>query len=47
MDESGLSLRQAAENYQTPKSIIQDHVLGKVLSGSKSGQKYLTDEEQK
>ena len=44
--ESGLSLRQAAEEYQIPKSTIQDHVSGKVLSGSKSGQKYLTDEEE-
>ena len=44
--ESGLSLRQAAEEYQIPKSTIQDHVSGKVLSGRKSGQKYLTDEEE-
>ena len=36
--ESGLSLRQASEEYQIPKSTIQDYVAGKVLNGSKSGQ---------
>ena len=45
--ESGLSFRQAAEEYQIPKSTIQDNVLAKLLSCSKSGQKYLTDEEKK
>ena len=43
----GLSIRRAAEEYQIPKSTIQDHVSGKVVSSANSGQqKYLTDEEE-
>ena len=37
----GLSVRRAAEEYQIPKSTIQDHISGKVLSGSKSGAEIL------
>ena len=43
----GMSIRQAAEEYQIPKSTIQDHVTGKVTIGGTSGQKYLSDEEEK
>ena len=42
----GLSVRRAAEEYQIPKSTIQDHISGKVLSGSKSGQRYLSEQEE-
>lgn len=41
-----MSLRRAAEEYDIPKSTIQDHVSGKVLPGSKSGQRYLDDQEE-
>ena len=42
----GLSVRRAAEEYQIPKSTIEDHISGKVLSGSKSGQRYLSEQEE-
>ena len=35
----GISIRQVAEEYQIPKSMLQDPMSGKVMSGSKSGQK--------
>ncbi len=43
---NGISLRQASEEYHIPKSTLHDHLSGKILPGSKSGQKYLTDEEE-
>ena len=42
----GISIRQAAEKYQISKSMLQDHVSGKVMSCSKSGQRYLTETEE-
>ena len=45
--QEGVSLRRAAEEYQIPKSTIQDHVSGKVFLGSKSGRQYLTESEEK
>ena len=42
----GLSVRRAAEEYQIPKSTLQDHISGKVLCGSKSGQRYLSEQEE-
>ena len=44
--KSGISVRQAAEEFCIPKSTLHDHVTGKILPGSKSGQKYLTDNEE-
>ena len=44
---SGLSIRRAAEEYQIPKSTIQDHVSKKAVRGANSRQqKYLTKEEE-
>ena len=40
--KEGMSTRHAAEEFQVPRSTIQDHV-----SGSRSGRKYLDDEEEK
>ena len=45
--KEGMSVRREAEEYEIPKSTLPDHVSGRVLSGSKSGQKYLSDEEEK
>ena len=46
--ESGvLSVREAAETYNIPKSTLHDHVSGKVDPGASVGPpKYLTDEEE-
>ncbi len=45
--QNGLSIRRASEEYQIPKSTIQDHISGKVAMNSKSGPaKYLTDLEE-
>ena len=44
---SGLSIRRAAEEYQIPKSTIQDHVSKMAVRGANSRQqKYLTKEEE-
>ena len=42
-----MSTRRAAEEFQVPRVTIQDHVAGRVISGSKSGKKHMTDEEEK
>ena len=42
-----MSIRRASEEYEIPKSTIQDHVSGKVAFNSKSGpSRYLSDEEE-
>ena len=44
---SGLSIRRAAEEYQIPKSTIQDHVSEMAVRGANNRQqKYLTKEEE-
>lgn len=41
-----LSIRHAAEQYAVPKSILQDHLSGRVLHGATSGpRRNLSDEE--
>ena len=45
--DHGMSLRWAAEEFQIPKSTIQDHVSGKVVLGSLCQQWYLSDQEEK
>ena len=44
--KEGLSLRWAAEEYEIPKSTLQDHISGRVLLGSRSGHQYLSDTEE-
>ena len=45
--EKGISLRQAAEMYQIPKSTLFEHVTGKVKFGARSGpDPYLSVEEE-
>ena len=45
--EKGESVRRAAAMYGVPKSILHDHVSGKILVGAKSGRDpYLTVEEE-
>lgn len=43
----GMSIRQAAEEFNVPKSTLGDRISGRTLHGAKSGRsKYLTDEEE-
>jgi len=45
--DDGLSIRQAAEEFNVPKSTLGDRISGRTLHGAKSGRsKYLTDEEE-
>ena len=44
--KEGLPLRRAAEEYEIPRSTLQDHVSGRVLLGSRSGHQYLSDTEE-
>lgn len=43
----GMSIRQAAEEFNLPKSTLGDRISGRTMHGAKSGRpKYLTDEEE-
>ena len=44
--KEGLSIRRAAEEYEIPKSTLQDHISGRILLGSRSGHQYLSDTEE-
>ena len=45
--ERGVSLRRASEMYRVPKSMLYDHVTGKVSFGARSGpDPYLSVEEE-
>lgn len=45
--DGGISIRQAAEEFNVPKSTLGDRISGRTLHGAKSGKsKYLGDEEE-
>ena len=45
--DNGISIRQAAEEFNVPKSTLGDRISGRTLHGAKSGRsKYLSDEEE-
>ena len=47
VQEGGVSVRRAAEEFSIPKSTLHDHLTGKVVAFGQSGPpKYLTDEEE-
>ena len=47
VQEGGVSVRRAAEEFSIPKSTFHDHLTGKVVAFGQSGPpKYLTDEEE-
>lgn len=45
--DNGINIRQAAEEFNVPKSTLGDRISGRTLHGAKSGRsKYLSDEEE-
>ena len=45
--DNGISIRQAAEEFNVPKSTLGDQISGRTLHSVKSGRsKYLSDEEE-